>query len=92
MEENINIRNRQITDQSWITEEYVFNYFCRVITFFVDYSNTLYLIKETMSSRVEPQYFYSFKASYDGSYEASEMICFTTQCNQNKTLYEALNE
>ena len=35
------------------------------------------------------QYFYSFKALYDALYdascEASQMFCFTTQCNQNKT-------
>ena len=34
---------------------------------------------------IRVQYFYSFKASYDASYEASQMFCFTTQCNQNKT-------
>ena len=28
----------------------------------------------------------SFKALYDGLYEASQMFCFTRQCNQNKTI------
>ena len=31
------------------------------------------------------QYFYSFKVSYDTSYEASQTFCFTIQCNQNIT-------
>ena len=32
----------------------------------------------------EAQYFYSFKVSYDALYEASQIFCFVTQCNQNK--------
>ena len=28
----------------------------------------------------------SFKALYDSLYEASQMFCFTRQCNQNKTI------
>ena len=32
------------------------------------------------------QYFYSFAASYNAFHEASQMVCFTTQCYQNKKM------
>ena len=40
---------------------------------------------------IKAQYFQSFKALYDGLYEASQMFCFTTQCNQNETFEKPLS-
>ena len=47
-------------------------------------SNNAMAIRFGSRTNAEAQYFYSFKALYDASYEASQMFCFTTQCNQNK--------
>ena len=38
-----------------------------------------------MNSSQFRQHFQPFKASDNGSSEASQMFCFTTQSNQNKT-------
>ena len=40
---------------------------------------------QCLSLRLDKKYFQSFKASYEVSYKTSEMLCFRTQCIQNKT-------
>ena len=41
------------------------------------------VLKPSISSHSKPHMMAC--TSYDGLYEASQMFCFTTQCNQNKT-------
>ena len=41
-----------------------------------------YYIQFTLDRpETKAQHFYTFKASYDASYEASQMFCFTTEYN-----------
>ena len=41
---------------------------------FVEYNHNG--VKSFLKKHSKAQYFYSFKASYDASYEASQMFCF----------------